>query len=192
MKTAHADILIIPGWSGSEKDHWQSRWQRSLKTARRIEQEEWFEPNLEAWSDRIIKAVEIARRPVVLVAHSLGVITLAHTAPRLPEGKIAGAFFVAPADVDNVQDWPVTRGYEASKSLSGFAPIPTATLPFPSMLVASSNDPYCQLGRAKQLSRVWGAKLIEAGEVGHLNVNSGHGPWPEGLLRFGLFMKELG
>ncbi len=192
MRTADADILIIPGWSGSEEDHWQSRWERSLKTAQRIQQEDWFEPDLEAWMMRITTAVEKANRPVVLIAHSLGVITVAHAAPRLPANKIAGAYLVAPADIDNSKDWPVTRGYEAEKTLGCFAPAPTEKLPFPAMLVASANDPYCKLARAKVLARTWGAKLIEAGEVGHLNVNSGHGPWPEGLLRFGLFMKELG
>lgn len=192
MRTADADILIIPGWSGSEEDHWQSRWERSLKTARRIEQEEWFEPDLDAWSGRIIKAVDEAERPVVLVAHSLGVITCAHIAPKLPAEKVAGAYFVAPADVDNAADWPITRGYEAAKTIACFAPIPKLAMPFPTMVVASCNDPYCTLERAKELAETWEAKLVEAGECGHLNIDSGHGPWPEGLLRFGLFMKELG
>ncbi|MBU2582182.1 MAG: alpha/beta hydrolase [Alphaproteobacteria bacterium] len=192
MRAAEADILIVPGWSGSEDDHWQSRWQRNLKTARRVEQEDWFEPSLDAWIERIKAAVEAARRPVVLVAHSLGAATTVHAASRLPAGKVAGAFLVAPADVDNADKWPVTRGYDPVKSLKGFAPLPREPLPFPAMLVASSNDPYCAFARACELSAFWGAHLIEAGECGHINVTSGHGPWPEGTLRFGLFMKGLG
>ncbi len=192
MRTADAEILIIPGWSGSEEDHWQSRWQRSLKTARRVEQEDWFEPSLDAWRGRIQAAVAEAARPVVLVAHSLGVATTVHAAAALPHERIAGAYLVAPADVDNADKWPITRGYDPVHSLQGFAPVPRERLPFPSMLVASANDPYCSLKRAKELAGNWGAKVIEAGECAHLNVSSGHGPWPEGLLRFGLFMKELG
>ena len=34
MKTADVDILIVPGWQDSGPDHWQSRWERSLKTAK--------------------------------------------------------------------------------------------------------------------------------------------------------------
>lgn len=192
MRAAEADILIIPGWSGSEEDHWQSRWERSLKTARRVEQEDWFEPSLEAWTGRITAAVADATRPVVLVAHSLGVATAVHAAPALPPGKVVGAYLVAPADVDNADKWPVTRGYDPTRSLHGFAPLPKARLPFTAMLVASATDPYCGLDRAKELAACWGAEIIETGDCGHLNVSSGHGPWPEGLLRFGLFMKGLG
>jgi hypothetical protein len=192
MRAADADILIVPGWSGSEEDHWQSRWQRNLKTARRVEQEDWFTPNLEAWTGRVVAAVEACQRPVVIVAHSLGVATTVHAAAALPVERIAGVFLVAPADVDNADKWPVTRGYDPIQSLVGFAPLPRQRLPFPSMLVASSNDPYCSFARACELSAFWGAHLIEAGECGHINVTSGHGPWPEGTLRFALFMKELG
>ena len=28
--------------------------------------------------------------------------------------------------------------------------------------------------------------------AGHIDVDSGHGPWPDGLLRFGQFLRELG
>ncbi|KUO57767.1 MAG: alpha/beta hydrolase [Alphaproteobacteria bacterium BRH_c36] len=192
MRAAEADILIVPGWSGSEEDHWQSRWERSLKTARRVQQEDWYQPSLTAWTHRIQTAVEEAVLPVVLVAHSLGVATAVHAAATLPPGKVVGAYFVAPADVDHADQWPLTRGYDPIRSLSGFSPMPTARLPFPAMLVASANDPYCSLERARDMAAGWGAEFIEAGECGHLNVSSGHGPWPEGLLRFGLFMKGLG
>lgn len=192
MRTADADILIIPGWSGSEEDHWQTRWQNRLKTARRVEQEDWYNPSLDAWKDRIKAAVAKADRPVVLVAHSLGVATTVHAAADLPAEKVAGAFLVAPADVDNSGQWPITRGYDPTRSLDGFAPVPRETLPFPAMLVASANDPYCSLERARELAGSWGAEFVEAGDCGHFNVASGHGPWPEGLLRFGLFMKDLG
>lgn len=192
MRASQADILIIPGWSGSDDDHWQSRWQRNFKTARRVEQEDWFEPDLASWQSRIEKAVAEASKPVVIVAHSLGAATTAHAASSLPKDKVAGAYLVAPADVDNADKWPITQGYDPTVALKGFAPMPCERFPFPSMLVASSNDPYCTIERAREISEHWGAQLIEAGESGHLNIASGHGPWPEGLLRFGLFMKELG
>lgn len=191
MRTSEADILIVPGWSSSGPDHWQSRWERTLKTARRVEQENWIAPDREAWVGRIIEAAVQSTRPVVLVAHSLGVAAVAHMAQRIPKGFLSGAFLVAPADVDNAAEWPETEGLMLDGRTSGFAPLPLDPLPFPSVLVASSNDPYCRIERATELAGAWGATLVEAGEAGHINGASGHGPWPEGVLRFGAFLSGL-
>lgn len=192
MRTADVDILIIPGWSSSGDDHWQSRWQRSLKTARRVEQQDWFAPKRDLWVPRILEeAAKSGERPVVVVAHSLGVAAAAHAATEAPRGLISAAFFVAPADVDNAAGWPVTQGQTFDVGGSGFAPLPRTALPFPSMVVASSNDPYCSLERARGMAADWGADLVEAGAAGHINVESGHGPWPDGLLRFGMLLKRL-
>lgn len=191
MRTSDVDILIVPGWSSSGPDHWQSRWERTLKTARRVEQDNWVAPEREAWVGRIIETAVQSARPVVLVAHSLGVAAVAHVAERIPNGFLSGAFLVAPADVDNAADWPETEGLRLDAAASGFAPLPLDPLPFPSVLVASSNDPYCRLDRATKLAEAWGATLVEAGEAGHINGASGHGPWPEGVLRFGAFLAGL-
>ncbi|MGE5267371.1 MAG: RBBP9/YdeN family alpha/beta hydrolase [Deltaproteobacteria bacterium] len=194
MKTSEADILIIPGWSSSGADHWQTRWEKNLKTARRVEQEDWIRPERDAWVARIVEAAAQSVRPVVLVAHSLGAIAVAHAGAklaRLPAPPV-GAFLVAPADVDNAALWPVTAGetFRAGAE-TGFAPVPRAILPFPSIVVASANDPYCSLERARDFAGSWGATVIESGDVGHINVASGHGPWPDGLLAFGIFLQRL-
>ena len=191
MRTSDADILIVPGWSNSDEDHWQSRWERSLKTARRVDQESWLRPRRDQWVGRIIDAIAKSARPVVLVAHSLGVAAVAHTGARTPKGLVAGAFLVAPADIDNAADWPETEGEYFDIEASGFAPIPLEPLPFPAALVASSNDPYCSVERARRFAEAWGATLVEGGDLGHINADSGHGPWPEGVLRFGGFLSQL-
>lgn len=194
MKTSEADIIIVPGWSGSGADHWQTRWEKNLKTARRVEQADWIRPDRDQWVARIVEAVAQSVRPVVLVAHSLGAMAVAHAGAklaRLPAPPV-GAFLVAPADVDNADRWPITQGetFGASEE-SGFAPAPMTPLPFPSILIASSNDPYCSLDRARELGEAWGSAIIESGELGHINVASGHGPWPDGLLAFGMFLQRL-
>ncbi|MFA5951113.1 MAG: alpha/beta hydrolase [Hyphomicrobium sp.] len=191
MKTSDVDILIIPGWSDSSPDHWQSRWVRSLKTARRVEQDNWLEPACEAWVGRIIEACVASNRKAVLVAHSLGVAAVAHAAQRMPKDFLSGAFLVAPADVDKASDWPLTQGQTFDPVSSGFAPLPMNELPFPSTMIASATDPYCSLARARMLADAWGATFVDGGEMGHINSASGHGPWPEGVLRFGSFLREL-
>jgi predicted alpha/beta hydrolase family esterase len=191
MRTSEADILIVPGWSNSGDDHWQSRWERNLKTARRIDQDDWLNPQKDAWVGRIIAAAAGSARPVVLVAHSLGVPAVAHAATRMPPGLVAGAFLVAPADIENADTWPETGGQNFDIAASGFAPLPLDPLPFPTTLVASSNDPYCSLDRARQFASAWNATFVEAGDLGHINAASGHGPWPEGVLRFGGFLQQI-
>jgi predicted alpha/beta hydrolase family esterase len=183
MRTSDADIVFVPGLGGSGPDHWQTRWEAKLSTARRVEQEDWERPDSVAWPARIAEAVAAAARPVILVAHSIGVIALVKAAPGMPTGIVRGAFLVAPADVD-------APGIEPD-ILKSFAPIPRDPLPFPSLLVASRNDPYCTYERAEDLAYAWGSAIVDAGEAGHLNPQSGFGPWPEGLMRFAGFLRQL-
>jgi hypothetical protein len=53
-------------------------------------------------------------------------------------------------------------------------------LPFPSAVVASSDDPFVSIKRAHAFASAWGAAMIEIGARGHINVDAGFGPWPEG------------
>ena len=194
MKTADVDILIVPGWQDSGPDHWQSRWERSLKTARRVVQDDWDKPDVEAWGDRILKFVSGATQPVVLVAHSLGVPAVVFSAEKLKGKGVVGAFLVAPADVEFSNFWPDTGGerWPPKNGHGGYAAMPDVRLPFPAHLVVANNDLYCSYARAEVLAEKWGATLSDAGESGHINVASGHGPWPEGLLQFGKFLSGLG
>ena len=194
MRIADVEILIIPGWSSSGPEHWQTRWERSLKTARRVEQKDWYNPSRESWVARIRAECAAAQKPVVLVAHSLGVIAAVAALTDAPAivPLVVGAFLVAPADVDNARDWPVTEGQMFNPEDSGFLPVPTAKLPCAAMLIGSATDPYCRAERARTLAAAWGAKLVEAGDNGHINAKSGHGPWPDGLLQLGSFLRSLG
>lgn len=183
MKTSDCDILMVPGLGGSGPDHWQTRWQDRLSTARRVEQAAWDEPDRALWTERLVDDVSACRRPVVLVAHSLGVVTVAHAAASLPAEVVRGAFLVAMPDVERDDLEPA--------SLRDFAPLPRDPLPFPSLMVASRDDPYCEYGRAEDVSYDWGAAIVDAGEAGHLNAAGGFGPWPEGLMRFAGFLRRL-
>ncbi|MGY6283237.1 RBBP9/YdeN family alpha/beta hydrolase [Methylorubrum extorquens] len=183
MKTADCDILILPGYAGSEEEHWQARWAARLKTARIVAQDDWHRPDPEAWRARVAEAVAAATRPVILIAHSLGVVAAVEAAPRFPEGVVRGALLVAFPDIEVGADLP--------ESVRAFAPVPRDPLPFPSLLVASRTDPHCTYERAEDYAYAWGSALVDAGEAGHINVASGHGPWPEGLMRLAGFLAPL-
>lgn len=183
MRTSDVDILIVPGLTGSGPDHWQTRWETKLSTARRVVQDDWDRPRRDAWVAGIVAAVAGTTRPAVLVAHSLGVLAVVHAAPHLPPA-VAGAFLVAPPDEIALAELPDVD--------PAFRPIPRAPLPFAAVLVASENDPYCTLSVAEDFGFAWGAAFANAGAAGHINTASGHGPWPEGLLRFAMFLKRLG
>lgn len=193
MKTADVDILIVPGWQNSGPDHWQSRWERNLRTARKAIQDDWESPNAEVWGEKIAKFARGATQPVVVVAHSLGVPIVAANGEKLKRAGVIGAFLVAPADVEFAQFWPDTGGkrWPPESGTGGLDKMPLDKLPFPSHLIVANNDLYCSFARAIVLSEAWGSKLTDAGETGHINIESGHGPWPEGLLTFGGFLKSL-
>jgi predicted alpha/beta hydrolase family esterase len=183
MRAADAEILIVPGWQGSGPEHWQSRWEEKLSSARRVEQADWERPVLSEWVERLVQSVNAAEKPVVLVAHSLGVLVVVHAAPRFAPGRVAGAFLVTPP----------SPGYLAlSDEIDrAFADVPEEPLPFPTVLTVSSNDEYCEHDEAERLGTLWGAEIAQAGEAGHVNTSSGHGPWPEGIMRFAGFMSRL-
>jgi predicted alpha/beta hydrolase family esterase len=182
MKIKDADILIVPGYTNSGPDHWQSRWQAKLSTARRVEQAEWSKPVREDWTAVMADAVNQATKPVVIIAHSLGVPTAIQAIPGFRK-LVAGAFLVAPPDVAN----PTIR----PKHLMTFGPYPRDPLPFPSVTIGSRNDPYSELGVAEDIAAAWGSLFIDAGEAGHINADSGFGPWPEGSVAFARFLSRL-
>jgi predicted alpha/beta hydrolase family esterase len=151
-----------------------------------VEQEDWERPRLGDWVARLHQDIMLATRPVVLVAHSLAIAAVVHTAQRLADTKVRGAFLVSPPDLEDPEvlaDLP--------DEVRSFGNVPRDPLPFPSLVVVSSNDAFVTVERAADMAAAWGAELKQAGPVGHINVASGHGPWPEGLLLLHQLMKRL-
>ncbi|KLK92983.1 hypothetical protein AA309_11470 [Microvirga vignae] len=165
-------ILMVPGFKGSEPEHWQSRWEAELNDVERVQQVHWDAPDLGVWL--AVLAHHVKRRPgAILVGHSLGAILIAHLALRHPDLDIGGALLVAPAD-------PEVRRSRVP-GITSFGPLPVEPLGFPAILVASRTDPYMAQDRARIIANLWEAAFVDAGEAGHINVASGHGAWPEGL-----------
>lgn len=183
MKLSEAAILILPGRGNSTADHWQSRWEKKLSSAHRVHQDNWEHPARAHWVARIVQAVAAVQKPAVLVTHSLGGIAAVWAAHQCHPGKIAGAFIVAPPSDARIR--------EAEEIDNAFAPIPREKLPFPAVVVASRNDFRATLAWSEAIASSWGAEFVDAGEAGHISADDGFGPWPEGLLRFGQFMRSL-
>ncbi|QVQ28062.1 RBBP9/YdeN family alpha/beta hydrolase [Achromobacter deleyi] len=172
--------IIVPGWKNSGPEHWQSRWQQLLPHAQRVEQRDWENPRSVDWISRLAAEVDEARSPVLLIAHSLGcVISAALPVPL--RTKVAGALLVAPADVERT---------DAPECLRGFAPVPRQPLPFQSVVVASDNDPYCTLDRARAFAADWGSRVVVIAGAGHINGDSGLGDWPQGLKLLGALRRR--
>ncbi len=161
-------LVIVPGWRDSGPGHWQTLWADSIPGAVRVHQDDWITPVRKAWVASIGQTILEQPGPVVIAAHSLGCIATTHLPPEVA-AKIQGALLVAPAD-------PERRGI-----LADFAPVPYQRLPYRSVLVASSNDPFCPVRTAGAYARAWGSEFVRLQDAGHINVEAGFGPWPLGL-----------
>jgi uncharacterized protein len=169
-------ILIVPGLRGHVADHWQTILEQRLPKVRSVAPLE---------SEKLSRAARVAALegalaqidgPVILVAHSAGVMITAHWAQQ-HRRRIDGALLAAPADLET----PMPAGYPAQEDLRahGWLPLPKAPLPFHSILVGSDNDPLCSAQHAAAFAEAWGSFYVNAGEVGHLNPASGYGPWDD-------------
>ena len=162
MKVSDATILAIPGHAPLEPGHWLERWTGRLSTALPV-------PAAQGNDDPLHRLIAEAPGPVVALAYREGIERLLAHADALP---VTGAFLVAP-----LENSVVAERIEP--------------LPFPSILVASRDDPLCPFERAEDMGASWGSLFVDAGEAGELDAASGRGPWPEGLMVLAKFMGRL-
>ncbi|WP_175849523.1 RBBP9/YdeN family alpha/beta hydrolase [Burkholderia cepacia] len=172
--TTAPTILIVPGLRDHVEDHWQTHLARRLPNARAVAPLEADKLSRAARVAALDAALAAIDGPVILVAHSAGVMIAVHWA-RQATRKIHGALLAAPADLDT----PMPAGYPAPDAIdaNGWTPVPTGRLPFPSIVAASRNDPLARFERVETLAAGWGSRLVDLGEVGHLNPASGYGEW---------------
>ena len=173
------DFLIQPGWQNSGPHHWQTLWEARLgNAAKRVAQQDWMVPQRDAWVQMLERTIEQASHPVIVLAHSVGCMA---TVFALETAKVAAVVLVAPAD---------TERPGAPEPLQSFVPIPMQRLIAPALVVTSDNDPYCSLVRAREFAQVWKADLEVIPGGGHINGDSGFGPWPGGWQLVGAWMKR--
>jgi predicted alpha/beta hydrolase family esterase len=174
-------IITLPGIGNSGPEHWQSLWEAQDSCFKRFSPASWDQPELEDWIVALEAAVAASPAPAVLVAHSLACRLIPHWQGRsaLP---VAGAMLVAVPDAEGM-------GFPAAAAT--FANPPETRLRFPSVIVASGNDPYGAVDYSARRARQWGSRLVEVGELGHINAGSGIGAWPAGRAILDELLEEV-
>lgn len=165
-------LLIIPGLGDSGTKHWQSYWLKKFSNSTKVIQDNWDEPQLNEWLERLDESIQQIKEPTILVAHSLAVSLVMHWVSQNNNPNIIGALLVAPADVNSPEHTP--------DFLRHFSPIPIQTVPFPSIVIGTENDTYISLERAKELASYWGSDFVNIGQKGHINSDSDLEYWEEG------------
>ena len=172
-------LVLVPGLRGHVEDHWQTRLAATLPNVVSVPPLGRTQPSLHARVSLLSQVVAEASGPVVLVAHSAGVLVTVHWAITYCGSSVAGALLATPPTLAHElpAEYPSIRELRAS----GWLPIPRLPLPFPSILAASENDPLADPVRLRSLARAWGSRVHSLGAVGHLNPASGFGDWPGAL-----------
>lgn len=169
-------IVIVPGLRDHVADHWQTLYADRLDKVRIVPPLERDELSLAARVAALDHLLLEIDGPVVLVAHSAGCLIAVHWAQSATR-PVRAALLAAPPDFEV----PLPDGYPTLPELRahGWAPVPRRRLPFPTTVAASRNDPLAGFRRVAGMAETWGSRLVDLGEVGHLNPASGYGPWPE-------------
>jgi uncharacterized protein len=154
-------FVLVPGRYNSGDMHWQSIWERELPIWKRIEQRNWSDADIQRWMGSIRRMLADCARPALLVGHSLGALASCAVAVELP-ARVAGLLLVAPAEPSR---------FEAEDA------VPEHPLGVPSTVAASRNDPFMSFPRAEHWAATWGSELVDLGDAGHINAESGFGPW---------------
>lgn len=173
-----ATVLIVPGLRDHVAEHWQTHLAASLARVRSVPPLTQDKLNCQARVGAIAQELAQIDGPVILVAHSAGVLMTVHWSLH-HQRQIKGALLVTPPDLDAA--WPTQYPSRETLQTGGWYPLPRARLPFPSLVAISDNDPLASADAVRAMARDWGSEVVGLGAVGHLNPASGFGPWPQAL-----------
>lgn len=174
-KTTSPTILIVPGLRDHVDAHWQTLLAAQLPRVRTVPPMGREDLDCAARVAAIEREAQAIDGPLILVAHSGGVVMTVHWA-RQTRRQVLGALLATPPDFERA----MPAGYPSLDALQdgGWLPVPRQRLPFASIVAASRNDPLGRYERITALASDWGSLLVDLGDVGHLNPASGFGHWP--------------
>jgi predicted alpha/beta hydrolase family esterase len=171
-------FLILHGYEGSGPEHWQSwladRLRRAGETVAYPDLPSPFAPALPAWRATLEEELRSLPEEPTVIAHSIAcILWLHHCAPSAPSGgRAARVLLVAPPSLA-----------AAPLPLRSFFPAPivrerVAAAAGETRLVCAPDDPYCPEDAAVVYGRPLGLEVDVLAGAGHINVESGYGPWP--------------
>lgn len=170
-------FLILHGLGGSGPDHWQT-WLADELTKRDFHVcyptfSNVDSPDKKVWLEELAVAFETIpeNQPLTVITHSLGCLLWLHFAAGQNKRLAKQVILVAPPSP--------TRILSAAKS---FFPVPLekenlTRAAAKTLFVHSSNDPYCSLNETQNFMNI-GLPALVLPNMGHINVDSGHGKWP--------------
>ncbi len=170
------DFVIVPGLNDSCPEHWQTCWHKRYPDWKRISQSSWSPPDIDGWISAIVRTLEQCDKPAVLIGHSFGALASHCLVDAGKHPNIAAVMLVAPAE---------PARFELEDRINA------NPLPIPSLVVASYTDPLLRFERAQYWAQVWGSELADIGEAGHINAESGFGPWPYGLTLLSRLVEKV-
>lgn len=170
-------LLIVPGYRGSGPGHWQTWLEQQVPGATRVDGIDWDSPVLAAWAGQVRDALARAPQPLRVVAHSFGCLAAVVAAADRPD-QVAELILAAPADPDRFEFTGLKPETARSSTWTLTNVLPLRALNVNGCIVASRNDPWLTFEQAERLATSWGLALHDAGAAGHINPESGYGPWP--------------
>jgi len=165
-------VLILYGWHGSDAPHWQS-WLKD-----ELEKENYevcfpqlsdnLRPKKDIWMKEALNAFNKAK-PDIVITHSMGNTLWFHLCNEKLLSKVKNLLLVAPPrDLNDFED------------VKSFFPVNTPHDLYAKevLMVSSDNDPYMDIKESQKLSDTLGCELKVLEDAGHINADSGYGPWP--------------
>lgn len=176
-------VLIVPGYQGSGEAHWQQWLHRQWPHSQVLTGVAWDKPVLANWAERIRDEIARAREPLWIVAHSFGCLASVVAAADRPQ-SVAALVLVAPADPARFNLLGLGSADDRRLEVHTLADVlPGTALDVPGLVLASRDDPWMSEAAAQAWAGRWQLDLQSIGAAGHINAESGFGPWPDLLQR---------
>lgn len=164
-------FLIVPGYTNSGPEHWQSYIERKYSNVSRVVQDDWNNPDNKRWVERLDAFIKQTTGNVILIGHSCGAVAVAQWASLYSHERVKAAVLVAPADVDSET---------ALNEIRQQRPLPARRIAFPTLLICSDNDEHLSMEKAHALAAAWGSEITIIPKAGHIHTASGYGEWIAG------------
>lgn len=165
-------VLILYGWHGSPSPHWQDWLARELVSLGYMvafpQLSQPMNPSKAEWMQEAEAAIK-AMQPDIVICHSLGNVLWWHLCNEGRTLHVKRLLLVAPP-----------RDLSDYEEIAEFFPVelPNNLHADEALLVTSDDDPYLNKSEGLRFARALNTKHQSFQNMGHINADSGFGPWP--------------